>query len=83
MAVAGARFQLDPPEHDGTVGGDPAAGRVCDRAVRQVPWVPAWETSPIGPFDRWPTGSGFDHLYGFIAGPARRHLAELTGPRVI
>ena len=20
--------------------------------------VPVWETSPVGPFDRWPTGSG-------------------------
>jgi arylsulfatase A-like enzyme len=30
--------------------------------------VPAWETSPIGPFDRWPTRSGFDYFYGFIGG---------------
>src|SRR5438270_4414845 len=22
--------------------------------------VPVWETSPVGPFDRWPTGSGFE-----------------------
>ncbi len=30
--------------------------------------VPVWETSPIGPFRQWPTGSGFDHFYGFVAG---------------
>jgi arylsulfatase A-like enzyme len=30
--------------------------------------VPAWETSPVGPFDRWPTRSGFDYFYGFIGG---------------
>jgi arylsulfatase A-like enzyme len=30
--------------------------------------VPVWETSPVGPFDRWPTGSGFEYFYGFIAG---------------
>ena len=30
--------------------------------------VPAWETSPIGPFDRWPTRSGFDYFYGFVGG---------------
>ena len=30
--------------------------------------VPVWETSPIGPFDRWPTGSGFEKFYGFIGG---------------
>ena len=30
--------------------------------------VPVWETSPAGPFDRWPTGSGFEYFYGFIGG---------------
>jgi arylsulfatase len=30
--------------------------------------VPVWETSPMGPFDQWPTGSGFQHFYGFIGG---------------
>ncbi|HZV79599.1 MAG TPA: arylsulfatase [Candidatus Binatus sp.] len=30
--------------------------------------VPVWETSPVGPFNQWPTGSGFEHFYGFIGG---------------
>ena len=30
--------------------------------------TPAWEISPSGPFDRWPTRSGFDKFYGFIGG---------------
>lgn len=30
--------------------------------------TPAWEISPSGPFDRWPTHSGFDKFYGFIGG---------------
>lgn len=30
--------------------------------------VPVWESSPIGPFDHWPTRSGFDYFYGFIGG---------------
>src|SRR6516162_9465141 len=30
--------------------------------------VPVWEASPVGPFDRWPTGSGFEHFYGFLGG---------------
>ena len=29
--------------------------------------VPVWQTSPMGPFDAWPTGGGgFEHFYGFI-----------------
>jgi len=30
--------------------------------------VPVWEASPVGPFDHWPTGSGFEYFYGFVAG---------------
>ena len=30
--------------------------------------VPTWETSPMGPYDRWPTGNGFEKFYGFIGG---------------
>ena len=28
--------------------------------------TPPREISPVGPFDRWPTGEGFDHFYGFM-----------------
>jgi arylsulfatase A-like enzyme len=28
--------------------------------------VPVWESSPMGPFDHWPTGSGFEKFYGFV-----------------
>jgi arylsulfatase A-like enzyme len=34
----------------------------------KCPEVPVWQTSPMGPFDTWPTGSGFEHTYGFIGG---------------
>ena len=30
--------------------------------------TPDWESSVAGPFDRWPTGLGFDYFYGFIGG---------------
>jgi len=30
--------------------------------------TPPWEVSVSGPFDRWPTESGFDKFYGFIGG---------------
>ena len=30
--------------------------------------TPNWEASPVGPFDRWPTGLGFEYFYGFMAG---------------
>ncbi|GLS29651.1 arylsulfatase [Mesorhizobium albiziae] len=30
--------------------------------------TPIYETSPMGPFDHWPNGLGFDFFYGFMAG---------------
>ena len=30
--------------------------------------TPATETTAMGPFDRWPTGYGFEYFYGFLAG---------------
>jgi arylsulfatase A-like enzyme len=31
--------------------------------------VPVWQTSPMGPFDKWPSGGGgFEYFYGFIGG---------------
>lgn len=30
--------------------------------------VPPWERSAAGPFDRWPTGMGFEYFFGFVGG---------------
>ena len=45
--------------------------------------VPVWETSPMGPFDQWPTGSGFEYFYGFIGGETNQYypaIYEGTNP---
>jgi arylsulfatase A-like enzyme len=34
--------------------------------------TPAWEVSPAGPTDRWPTRNGFDKFYGFMGGEANQ-----------
>jgi arylsulfatase len=39
--------------------------------------VPVFESSPIGPFDHWPTGSGFEHFYGFIGGENNQYHPAL------
>jgi arylsulfatase len=46
--------------------------------------VPVWETTPAGPFDRWPTGSGFEHFYGFIAGETNQWYPSIhEGTKVV
>jgi len=40
--------------------------------------VPVWETSPMGPFNQWPTGGGgFEYFYGFIGGETNQYLPSL------
>ena len=35
--------------------------------------TPSWEQSPAGPFDRWPTGLGFDRFYGIIGAESSQY----------
>jgi arylsulfatase A-like enzyme len=40
--------------------------------------VPVWQSSPLGPFDAWPTGGGgFEHFYGFIGGESNQYAPAL------
>src|SRR6266480_4156725 len=40
--------------------------------------VPVWQTSPLGPFDNWPSGGGgFEHFYGFIGGETNQYAPAL------
>ena len=37
-----------------------------------------WQTSPVGPFNAWPTGGGgFEYFYGFIGGEANQWYPTL------
>ncbi|GAA2508805.1 arylsulfatase AtsD [Streptomyces thermolineatus] len=40
--------------------------------------VPTWEWNPMGPFDRWPTGSEFEYFYGFIGGETSQFYPSLV-----
>jgi arylsulfatase A-like enzyme len=39
--------------------------------------TPDWESSPSGPFDRWPTGKGFERFFGFIGGETSQWTPQL------
>jgi arylsulfatase len=40
--------------------------------------VPVWQTSPMGPFDAWPTGGGgFEHFYGFLGGETNQYYPAI------
>ena len=45
--------------------------------------VPVWETSPMGPFDAWPSGGGgFEHFYGFLGGETNQWAPAIYQDRV-
>jgi arylsulfatase len=39
--------------------------------------TPVWEVSMSGPFDRWPTGDGFEKFYGFVGGETNSYAPGL------
>ncbi|WP_268124358.1 arylsulfatase [Roseivirga pacifica] len=39
--------------------------------------TPDWETNPIGPFNQWPTGLGFEYFYGFQGGETSQYYPQL------
>lgn len=39
--------------------------------------TPDWETSSVGPYDRWPTGKGFNYFFGFQGGESDQYYPQL------
>jgi arylsulfatase A-like enzyme len=63
------------PGYDSLVGKDTVGiGEILRQHGWNTAWfgknhnVPDWESSQAGPFDRWPSGLGFEKFYGFIGG---------------
>ena len=46
-------------------------------AVGKYHLTPINEITPIGPFDRWPSGKGFDHFYGWHLGHTDQYHPNL------
>ena len=43
--------------------------------------VPDWQNTPVGPFDNWPNGLGFEYFYGFNSGETNQWAPALTENR--
>jgi arylsulfatase len=46
-------------------------------AIGKMHQTPTWEVSMSGPFDRWPTGDGFEKFYGFVGGETNQWAPTL------
>ena len=47
-------------------------------AVGKYGITPDEEASDLGPFDRWPTGKGFDHFFGFLGSQTDQYKPDLV-----
>ncbi|MBS0204926.1 MAG: arylsulfatase [Planctomycetes bacterium] len=66
----------------------PASAATCAEVLREYGYanawfgknhnVPDWETSLVGPFDRWADGLGFDYFYGFVGGDTDQYHPALV-----
>jgi len=73
---------------DGYSGHIPKSSATIAEVLRQYGYAtgawgkwhntPAEETTVAGPYDRWPTGYGFEYFYGFLAGEASQYEPNLV-----
>ena len=72
------------PGYNSMIGQDKATvGRILLDNGYSTAWfgkdhnTPAFAASQVGPFDRWPTGLGFEYFYGFVGGDANQWQPNL------
>ena len=58
------------PAESATVAKNIERAWLLNELLREMASYATWEKGPTGPFDRWPTGMGFDRFYGILGGEA-------------
>ena len=77
--------------YDGYTGIIPKSTATVGEILRQNGYATAWigknhntpvyEAGPLGPFDHWPNGLGFDYFFGFNAGDINQFKYDLLENR--
>jgi arylsulfatase len=63
-------YNAYPPESGKSIAKHLQKSGFVNYAIGKWDHTPLYEVSETGPFDRWPSGEGFDHYYGFMAADA-------------
>jgi arylsulfatase len=66
------------PDEDGTIAEILRDCGYNTYAVGKYGVTPDEEASNAGPFDRWPTGKGFDHFFGFLGSQTDQYKPDLV-----
>jgi len=70
-------YNAFPPESAKSVAKHVQKAGFVNYAIGKWDHTPLYEVSESGPFDRWPSGEGFDHFYGFMAADADNYRSLL------
>lgn len=66
------------PSETGTIAEILREGGYNTFAVGKYGLTPDADTTDVGPFDRWPTGKGFDHFFGFLESSSDQYKPNLV-----
>ncbi|MCW2370778.1 arylsulfatase [Sphingobium sp. B11D3D] len=66
------------PDSAATIGNILRASGYATAWIGKNHNTPEWEITPAGPFNRWPSGYGFDYFYGFIGGATSQFAPALV-----
>jgi arylsulfatase A-like enzyme len=66
------------PSSDGTLAEILRANGYNTFAVGKYGLTPDEDATDAGPFDRWPTGKGFDHFFGFLGSQTDQYKPDLV-----
>lgn len=66
------------PDEDGTIAEILRDCGYNTYAVGKYGVTPDEEASDAGPFDRWPSGKGFDHFFGFLGSQTDQYKPDLV-----
>lgn len=70
-------YNAFPPESGKSVAKHLQKAGFINYAIGKWDHTPLYEVSQSGPFDRWASGEGFDHYYGFMAADADNYRSLL------
>lgn len=70
-------YNAFPPESGKSVAKHLQKAGFVNYAIGKWDHTPLYEVSQSGPFDRWASGEGFDHYYGFMAADADNYRSLL------
>ncbi|MET0240906.1 MAG: arylsulfatase [Sphingobium sp.] len=78
LAHAGEGYNSIIPKGAGTVAQILSAAGYATVMVGKHHNIPTWQNGPLGPFDQWPSGLGFQYFYGFTGGHTNQFSPALV-----